>query len=169
MGMGLISDELRALVRRILGLPDNPGQPPDLIRLGLYRARVDVCSSGEDGTTLDVTPEDSRISPEKGVPLRLPFPCVIAVATGAIVHIGWEKGDPGRPYCAPIFEDGATLVSLTIGSSAERVVTSSDIDAIKEAIHGAAVAAEDGGATFKSNIILAWPASVGSSSVKVQR
>jgi hypothetical protein len=166
MGMGLISDELRALVRRILRLPEDPGQPPDLVRLGLYRARVDVC----DGSTVDVSPEDPRISPEKGVPLLVPIPgAVVNVSPGAIVHLGWEKGDPSRPYCTPIWEAGATLVSLSIGTSADAVVTASDIAAIKAAISGAAFVAQDGGKALQSNIIAAWPTSVGSSSVKVQR
>lgn len=115
MGAGLI-DGFRSAVRAILGLPDDPGQPPDLIRLGLYRARVDACAG--DGSTCDVTPEDKRISPEKNVPVRVGIPGASAVvAPGAVVMLGWERGDPGRPYCVPHWESGATVSKLTLSGT----------------------------------------------------
>lgn len=166
--MAGVVDTLRSAIRAAVGLPDDPGSPPDLMRLGLYRARVDKCAS--DGSTLDVTPEDKRISPEKNVKFCVPIAgAVIVMQTGAIVHLGWEGGDPGKPYCAPMFDLGASLTSLAIGSSPDNVVTKTDIDNIKTTISGAAVVAQDGGAAFKANILSAWPASVGSQAVKVQR
>lgn len=51
----------------------------------------------------------------------------------------------------------------------DNIVTKADIDAIKSAISGAAVVANDGGAALKNNIIGAWPASVGSSKWKAVR
>ncbi len=103
-------------VRAILGLPVDPGQPPDLMRLGHYPARVDVCAS--NGSTCDVTPDDKRISPEKNVPLRTSIPGGVAVVQpGAIVLLGWERGDPSKPYCMPAWDSGAVLSSLTIGDA----------------------------------------------------
>jgi hypothetical protein len=117
--MAGVSDRLRAVIRAALGLPKDPGAPPDLMRLGLYPARVDKCAS--DGSVVDVTPDDPRISPEKNVRLVVPIAgAVMTFAPGAIVRLGWEKGDPSRPFCVPIFDAGASLLSLGIGSSPDR-------------------------------------------------
>jgi hypothetical protein len=163
-----VSETFRALVRKLVGLPVDEGQPPDLVRLGLYRARVDVCAA--DGSTLDVTPEDTRISPEKNVRLLVPIPgAVVAVSPGAVVHLGWEKGDPGRPYCTPIWEAGATLVSLSIGSNADRVVTKTDLDAVMATIAAAKYAPGPGTPVVLDLSAQPLPLSVGSTRVKVQR
>lgn len=115
MALGLAEDFVR-LIRRIVGLPEDEGTPPDLMRLGLYRARVDACAS--DGSTMDVTPEDKRISPEKSVPVRVGVPGSYAVVqTGATVLLGWERGDPARPYCVPSWESGATVTKLVINAN----------------------------------------------------
>jgi hypothetical protein len=112
---GLTEDFVR-LVRRIVGLPEDEGAPPDLMRLGLYRARVDTCAS--DGSTMDVTPDDRRISPEKNVPMRVGLPgATMQVQPGAVVLLGWEKGDPSKPYCAPHWEQGATVLKLTLSAT----------------------------------------------------
>lgn len=114
--MAGVIDTLRATVRGALGLPADPGAPPDLMRLGLYRARVDAVAA--DGSTLDVTPEDKRISAEKGVPVRVGIPGAVAVVqAGAVVLLGWERGDPGRPYCVPSWESGATVTKLVLKAS----------------------------------------------------
>jgi hypothetical protein len=101
------------LVRRIVGLPDDEGAPPHIDRLAHYRARVDACAS--DGSTLDVTPEDKRISPEKNVPLRLGIPSMtVVVQPGAIVWISWDAGDPKKPHCLPCWETAmVTKVIIT--------------------------------------------------------
>lgn len=163
-----VSETFVKVVRKIVGLPADPTQPPDLMRLGLYPARVDNCAS--DGSTCDVTPTDKRISAEKNVTVRVGIPGAVAVVSpGAIVLLGWERGDPGAPFCIPAWSLGATITKLEIGSSPDAVATKADLDAIKAAINGAAVGSMDGGATFKANIILAWPVAVGSTVVKVQR
>lgn len=102
----------RALIREIVGLPTDEGKPPQLDRLAHYRARVDACAA--DGSTLDVTPEDKRISPEKNVPLRVGVPGSYAVvASGAIVWLGWDGGDPKKPHCLPAWES-ATVTKLVM-------------------------------------------------------
>jgi hypothetical protein len=116
MGLGLV-DGFREAIRVLLGLPADPGQPPDLMRLGLYRARVDVCAN--DGSTVDLTPDDKRISPEKNVPVRVGVPGLVAVVSpGAIVLLGWDGGDPSKAYCVPSWEAGATVTKLIVKATA---------------------------------------------------
>src|SRR5205823_11512823 len=94
---------------------------------------------------------------------------VVKVSPGALVILAWAYGDPAQRFALPIWGAGATLVSLAVGSSPDAVVTKADIAAIKAAISGAAVVSQDGGAALKANILAAWPTSVGSSAVSVQR
>lgn len=115
--MGGPVDEFRGAARAAVGLPADPGEPPDLMRLGMYRARVD--SAAADGSTLDVTPDDKRIAPEKGAPLRVGIPGAVAIVQpGAIVMLGWERGDSSKPYCEPSWESGATVLKLQINAQA---------------------------------------------------
>lgn len=157
----------RALVREIVGQSPDEGSSPQYLLLGRFRATV--VSQNGDGT-LEVQAEDKRIGGKKNVPMRVPIPnCVVQVAPGAVVLLCFEGGDPEKAYCAPEWESGATLTSLSIGGTPDNVVTKTDIAAIKLAFVEAAVVAQDGGAAFKANIIAAWPSSVGSTTVKVQR
>ncbi len=131
-----LTDGLRKMIRAAVGLPLDPGEPPDLMRLGLYRARVDKCAS--DGSKLDVTPSDARISPEKNVTLLAGVPGAVAtMSPGAIVLLGWERGDPAKPYCVPCWEQGATVTKLVLKattvylgeeSGAVALVTKTDFD-----------------------------------------
>lgn len=108
-----ITGTLRAVVRAIVGLPADPGAPPDLLRLGLYPARVDVCAA--DGSKMDVTPADGRISPAKNCRVRVGIAGATAeVLPGCVVLLGWERGDPGKPYCLPIWDIGSTVRRLTL-------------------------------------------------------
>lgn len=113
MGLGGVTDALRRMVRAALDLPVKPGTPPSIMHLGLYRARVDACAS--DGSTVDVKPDDSRISAEKGVKLDVGIPGAVAtVQPGCYVHLGWRGGDPGQPYCIPCWDTGATTIKLVL-------------------------------------------------------
>lgn len=103
--------KLRSTIRACLGLPVDPGAPPDLLRLGLYPSTVQVCAA--DGSTCDVRPLDARLPGLKNVPVRVSPPGSVAVVQqGAIVLLGWEGGDPARPYCAPVWYSGATVTKL---------------------------------------------------------
>jgi len=167
-------DAFRAAVRAAVGMSNVPGEAPDLMRLGLYRATVTACAS--DGSTLDVTPTDARISPEKNVRFLVGIPgAVMTVQPGGVVHLGWERGDPLLPYCVPAWESGATVTKLVLAAQslflgaeagALALATKTDIENIRLAIAGAAVVAMDGGAAFKTNIALGWPAAVGTTLVK---
>jgi hypothetical protein len=108
-----IVEKFRATVRAAVGLPLDAGAGPDLMRLGLYRATVQACAP--DGSTLDLSPEDARIPGIKQVPVRVGIPGAVAtVQPGAVVLLGWEKGDPSKPYCAPSWESGATVTKLVL-------------------------------------------------------
>jgi hypothetical protein len=126
-------------IRVLLGLPADPGQPPDLLRLGLYPARVDVCNS--DGSACDVTPDDDRISPAKNVPVRFGIPGTRAVIQpGTVVLLGWERGDPQRPYCT-LWDGSDSVVSMVIAGGvnhAARVgdATSGHVHALGSATAG---------------------------------
>jgi hypothetical protein len=103
-----VVDRLRAVVRSIV--------TPMIDRLALYRAEVKAASS--DGKTLDVDPEDSRISGIQGVPIRVGIPGAVAVVQpGAVVLIGWERGDPSRPYAVPSWESGASVTKLVVNAT----------------------------------------------------
>lgn len=103
-----LRDSVRSIVEAILG--------PRLDLLALYPARV--VSQGADGR-LDLVPEDERIAPCSGVPLRYGVPGVEAtVPGGGRVLLGYEHGDPGRPYAA-LWEAGEATV-LTVNGGGEK-------------------------------------------------
>lgn len=96
-----ILDAIRRIVRPLLARVDY---------LALYPAKI-VQQTG-DGT-LEVTPDDARMPGMTRVPLRTFIPGVeVRVKQGARVLVGFEGGDPTRPY-AQLFESGA-LDSLKI-------------------------------------------------------
>lgn len=108
---------LRSFVRACVGLPDNAGMSPVIDRLAFYRAQV--VSASSDGKTLDVQPEDKRVSPHQQVPIRVGIPGAVAVVTpGAVVMLGWDGGNPKLPYCVPHWESGATVTKLTLNAQA---------------------------------------------------
>lgn len=166
-----LTDRFRRAVRHALGLRD--GDTGELWRHGLYRARVDVCAS--DGSTVDVTFEDERLPPQKGAALRFGVPGAVAVVpAGAVVLVGWEKGDAARVYAVPSWESttptklilNGTTVIAGAESGAQFVALSNLVNARLQALYtaiaGAAVTANDGGASLKANIITAlqangWP------------
>lgn len=114
--MADVIGKLRATLRAAIGLPQDPGQPPDLMRLGLYRSTVVSCAA--DGSACDVQPEDSRIAGAKNVPVRVGVPGLTAIVRqGAIVLLGWERGDPSRPYCVPAWEPGAPVTKLAFSAN----------------------------------------------------
>lgn len=112
-----LNQKLRNVVRAIIGMPEDPGQPPLIDRLAWYEARVTSCAS--DGSTCDVQPFDPRIAGENGVQVLVGVPGAVAVvAPGATVVLGWERGDPARPKCMPLWEPGATVNKLTFNALA---------------------------------------------------
>ena len=91
---------LSALVNRIMSRVDY---------LALYPCTVVVATTAK----ADVTPDDPRIPDMIGVPIRKGVPGVdVLVAPGARVLLGFENGNPMRPFVS-VWESG-TAVSLTI-------------------------------------------------------
>ena len=119
--MNHISQQLSDVVRAIVGLSLDPGTPPIIEKLAAYRAEVRVASS--DGKTLDVKPENEDISSTgmSQVPVRVGIPGLTAVVvpgTTSVVLIGFEGGDPSRPYCMPAWEMGASVQKLAFDALA---------------------------------------------------
>ncbi len=82
----------------------------------LYPARV-VSQSGSD-LTLDVQPDRDTIPPMSKVPIRTFAPDIeIRLSPGARVLVGFEEGDPRKPYAA-LWQSGA-LTSIAIGGSTD--------------------------------------------------
>lgn len=111
-----ITQKFRNVIRAIVGLPEDPGQPPQIDRLAWYRAQVVACAS--DGSTCDVQAEDARIGGANGVKVLVGVPGLVGVvAQGAVVMLGWERGDPARPRCMPLWESGATVNKLIFNAT----------------------------------------------------
>ena len=96
--------------------------------LGRIRREIDTSRlypagvAGQNAAgTLEVIPDDDRM---KGaglgrVPIRLGVPGTVKVPVGARVRLGFECGDPARPFA--IGFDGAELTELSLGSGADFV------------------------------------------------
>lgn len=101
-------DALRAIIEGLVG--------SRLDRLALYPCRVVAQSA--DLTRLDLHPDDSRIPPCAGVPIRHGIPGVtVTVAPGARVLLGYAGGDPAQPYAALWEAGNVTSVSFNGGTA----------------------------------------------------
>jgi len=110
-----LAEGFRRRVRAALGLPSD-SMLPAVDRMALYRAEVKSASS--DGATVDVAPDDSRLPTMQKVKVRVGIPGAVAVVQpGAVVLIGWERGDPSRPYAVPAWENGATVTKLILNAT----------------------------------------------------
>lgn len=116
--------------------------------------------NGQPGDPGD--PERHGLSGAVAIPGVFPDKQNIVDASSTNMIIG-KRGTP-----AAQIEITPSEVHLGAGAT-DKVVTAADIAAIKAAISGAAVTAQDGGATLKTNILAAWPTSVGSSTTKSVR
>jgi hypothetical protein len=111
-----IATQFRSNVRTALNLP--AGSPiPAVDKMAFYRAKVDSVAS--DGSTVDVTPANSKIPPKKNVPLRSPMAGTVVIPkTGGVVLVGWEGADPAKFYAIPAWEPGGGASKVTIGTDA---------------------------------------------------
>jgi hypothetical protein len=167
----MLSDRLKSPIEKMIR-----AMLPLIDYQAWYRARV-VSQSG-DKKKVDLKPDDPRI-PGVKAELMLGIPAAtVAVNPGAFVLLGWKDGNPQFPV-AKLWESGASITSMEIGSAADGVMTKQDGQALFNAISNAAVVAMDGGAAFKANILAAlgtagWSSMPGvtqlaSTVVKVQR
>jgi hypothetical protein len=112
-----LADSIKRTVLKVLGVDPDAGPVPRLDRLAHYRARVNAASS--DGKYLDVTPDDERIPPMTRVELIVGTPGQVAVVQpDCFVYVGWQGGNPEKPYCVPSWESGATVVKLVLTGQA---------------------------------------------------
>lgn len=81
--------------------------------LGLYPARV--VAQRADGT-LDLVPDSPRVAPCQGVPYRTLRGLSVDVPAGARVLLGYEGGDPSRPYALAWEIGDATSVRVNGGT-----------------------------------------------------
>ena len=90
---------------------------PRIDYYALYRARVS--SQSADKTRVGVVPDDARIPAVDDCPIRHGAPgmrVAVDIEAGAHVLLGWENGDPKKPYVA-LWERGATLTLLELGGT----------------------------------------------------
>lgn len=81
--------------------------------LGLYPARV--VAQRADGT-LDLVPDSPRVAPCQGVPYRTLRGLSVEVSAGARVLLGYEGGEPSRPYALAWEIGDATSVRVNGGT-----------------------------------------------------
>jgi hypothetical protein len=77
---------------------------PRLDYYALYSAKV----ISQAGDLFDLQPDDPRIPSMGGVPIRHGLPGVtIRIPRDSTLLVGWENGDPSRPFCA-LWQGGET-------------------------------------------------------------
>lgn len=104
--MSTLRDDLRRLVTAFVGRR--------LDHLALYPARV--VQQRDDGT-LDLQPESDAVPSCQGVPIRHGLPGVtVTVAAGERVLLGYEGGDPSRPYAALWTAGSVTTIKINGGN-----------------------------------------------------
>lgn len=81
--------------------------------LAYYRARV--VAQAADGSTVDLQPDDRRVPGVPGAKLKHGLPgATVLVQAGAHMLLGWEGGDPEKPFAEPSWESGATVTKLVL-------------------------------------------------------
>ncbi len=100
-------DEIRQSYRAIVR-----GAIPNIDFFAYYRAQV--MAQSLDGSTVDVQPDDQRLPACSMIPLRLGLPGVtVTVQPGCFVMLGWDGGDPSKPF-ATLWDLGGTLLNIKI-------------------------------------------------------
>jgi hypothetical protein len=101
---------------------------PRIDYLGFYAGRVVASSTSGGRTLLDVVPDDDRIPPMARVFLKLGGPGAeveFDEVDGLRVLVGWENGDPSRPFCC-LFE-GAEKVTVRYTLKAETIQLNGEV------------------------------------------
>lgn len=100
-------EALRRLVESFVG--------PRLDHLALYPCTV-VAQRADK--TLDLQPDDHRIPPCAGIPIRHGLPGVtVTVPAGGRVLLGYAGGNPALPYAALWESDAVTSISINGGTT----------------------------------------------------
>lgn len=120
-----------------------------------------VVNQDNQNGTLDVTPEDDRLSSMQGIPMRFGIPGATAKVTpGSRVFIGFENGNPGRPIISGFGDSGAVELHLPVsvllalgGDPAIHPLVMGDLYLAAEGTwYGALVTALGAVATYASSI-----------------
>lgn len=117
MSADRIKDSLTAFVKSVFSSLDF---------YAFYRAKV--VSQSSDNLKLDLQPDDARFAGGlSGIPLRLGIPgATVTVTPGAYVFVGWDGGDPQKPFCM-LWEDGASVTALTFKATTVNVGDSAGV------------------------------------------
>lgn len=106
-----IEDQERGLAPAITSLVQQATAHIDYF--ALYDARV----VSQSGSMVDVIPVDSRLPGMSKVPLRLGIPgTTVQVAPGAILRIGWDRGNPQFPFAA-LWNGDETVTQITVNAT----------------------------------------------------
>jgi hypothetical protein len=90
----------------------------------LYGAKV--ITQASDGT-LELVPDDARVPGLQGVPIRTGIPGTsVKVAASSRVLLGFENGDPDRPYAG--LWDASTLQEIVVTASTKVTVNAPEVD-----------------------------------------
>lgn len=91
-----------------------------------YRAKVVAQSA--DKTTLDVKPDSDKLPATMSkIPIRLGLPgTTVKVQAGCYVMIGWDGGNPARPY-ALLWDLNGTMLELDITATTEVKITAENV------------------------------------------
>lgn len=115
--------QFRRMVRAALGL--DLDAPLQLDRLALYRAEVKARAA--NGSTVDLQPTNPLIPPIQNVPVRVSIPsATFKIGVGSVCRLGWDDGDPAKPYAVPAFDLGGTLDEMTIAGGTKGVARDGD-------------------------------------------
>jgi hypothetical protein len=108
--MAGVTERFRRAVLAALGWDR---QPPPVDFMVIYPAKVTVAAG--DGSTVDIEPLDNRIGRHQGVPVRTCLPgCTVVVKAETILGLGWEQGDPSKPYAAPIYQSAGGITKVVV-------------------------------------------------------
>ncbi len=132
-----------------------------------YEAKVIRQSPVDD--SLELVPDDERVAPISDVPIRVPAPGFrVLVAPLSKVLLGWEGGDPQRPFCEAFSRLAGSATRVDVKSPdvrlgdpdlAKTLSIAEKVDAnfngIKSALAGWVVAGGDGGAAGKAALLSA--------------
>lgn len=105
-----IADEDRGLAGAVQALVRQEVAPLDFY--AFYDAKI--VKQSTDGNTVDLQPSDSRLPGLSNVALRNGVAgTVCKVSPGAFVRLGWDNGDPTKPY-AQTWGGGETVTSIAM-------------------------------------------------------
>lgn len=106
-----------------------------------YRAwyRGTVKFQAADAETVDVVPDDLRMPAMGGIPLRSGIAGgKVRIAMGSHLMLGFESGDPSRPFAA-LWDGGTTTLQVTLVANKIELGGEGLLPLIDGAINGSAV------------------------------